>query len=102
MPKTERGPQVLPWVNNLTKAEAKRLLPYAQVAIYVMAGGSFVGRQYAEQPEHAYVDSRIPKRPYRLSQLEIARAHLVAIAKRAGYDPNNLPATPNFGNMGVF
>ena len=71
-----------------------------QVALYVMCGGGFLGRSFAEQPETAYVDRRTGKLPYSAKKIDTARAALVEEAKREGLDPKSLPAMPDFTNMG--
>jgi hypothetical protein len=71
-----------------------------QVAIYVMCGGGFLGRSFAEQPAGAYIDSSVGKRPYSVKKIEAARKALVEEVVKEGLDPNDLPVTPNFTNMG--
>jgi hypothetical protein len=92
---------VSPWVDSLTKREAKKLLPLCQVALFVMVGGGIGGESYACSPIDAYCDARLGQRRYKHREIETARLHLVAIAQRAGLDPNDLPKM-NLPNLGVF
>jgi hypothetical protein len=89
-----------PWTESLTKERALEILPRAQIAIYVMVGGGFVGRSYAEQPRSAYCDVRIGKRPYKFKDIEKAQVTLIALAERAGLDADSLPPMPDFSNLG--
>lgn len=81
-----------------------------QVALYVMVGGGMIGRSYTQQPEGAYVDSRVSKRPYAQRAIDQMQKMLVVMAQVAGYDPSgfnrdgkpNLPEMPNFHGAGVF
>lgn len=91
---------VMSWVGNLSKREARNLVPLMQIALFVMVRGGFLGRSYAEQPATAYTDARCGKLPYKAREVETARVHLVEVAKRAGYDPDHLPAMPSMRNMG--
>lgn len=73
-----------------------------QVVIYTAVGGGILGRLYAEQPKHAYIDPRVGKRPYSRKDIERMRLTLVAMAEAKGLDPCNLPPLPDFHNCGVF
>ncbi len=87
---------------NWTQEEASAQIPLLQIAIYVMVGGGFIGRMYAEQPADAYIDSRVGRRPYSIREINKARGALIAMAKKAGLDPSNLPKSPRWHNLGVF
>lgn len=87
---------------NWTEEEAKKQVPLLQIAIYVMVGGGMIGRSYAEQPETAYIDMRVGRRPYGIRDIFKAQAVLIAMAKRAGFDPNDMPKMPRWHNLGVF
>lgn len=90
------------WVENITKEKAIALVPRAQIAMFVMVGGGFLGRSYAEQPKTAYTDLRCGRLPYKSTDVKKAQVTLIALAERAGLDADSLPPIPNFGNMGVF
>ena len=72
-----------------------------QTAIYVAAGGGFVGKMYAENPADAYVDDRVST-PYSENQLENMRLVLVEFAKDKGLDPHKLPAMLDFHHCGIW
>ena len=84
----------------LTKRERLEQLKFAQVCIYTMVGGGFLGRSFAEQPANAYIDSRVRKRPYSATKIEKARKHLVLLATQCGLDAGNLPSMQFNCNMG--
>lgn len=73
-----------------------------QVAVYVMAGGGFLGRAAAEQPADFYIDSRVTRRPYPVADICRAVEVLATIAKANGLDPHNLPEMPRLHNLSVF
>ena len=73
-----------------------------QVAIFVAVGGGLIGNMFARNPKHAYIDSRVDKRPYNRKDIERMRLTLVAMAEVKGLDPSCLPPIPEFHNCGVF
>jgi hypothetical protein len=88
----------------------KQRIGLQQVALYVMVGGGMIGRSYVEQPQGAYVDARVGKRPYSMKEIAQAQRLLIIMAEVAGFDPQgfgsegkpNLPSMPNFHGAGVF
>ncbi len=84
----------------MDKKQALQQLPFMQVALYVMCGGGFVGRSFAEQPKSAYLDDRISKRPFKPNAIEAARLELVHVAEIAGLNPENLPTMALTSSMG--
>lgn len=73
-----------------------------QVAVYVMCGGGLIGKSAAEQPADFYIDDRASRRPYRKVQIYRAVRTLELLAQANGLDPRNMPAMPDFHNLGVF
>jgi hypothetical protein len=92
--------RIIPTFSAIEPEKARAMLPFAQVAIYVMVGGGFNGKHYAEQPATAYLDDRA-KGAYGRRDIEAARLSLINLAKVAGYDPKELPAMPEVPHMGV-
>lgn len=82
--------------------EFRRIVGSTQVAIYIMTGGGWIGRTYAEQPASAYTDARVGRLNYPAWQIENCRLALVVMSEVAGMDPENLPPMPNLFSMGVF
>jgi hypothetical protein len=76
-------------------------IPAMQVAVYVMCGGSLLGRMAAEQPADFYIDSRCGRLPYGRREIMQAVQVLVLAAGANGLDPHNMPEMPRFHNMGV-
>lgn len=77
-------------------------IPFMQVSIYTMCGGGILGRFAAEQPSDFYIDDRVGKLPYKKVEIYQAVKTLVTIAEMNGLDPHDMPAMPDFHNMGVF
>jgi len=73
-----------------------------QIAVYVMAGGGFLGRFAAEQPADFYIDDRCGRLPYGRKDIAQAVETLKTIAEAQGLDPHHLPAMPDFHGCGVF
>lgn len=73
-----------------------------QGAVYVMCGGSFLGRFASEQPADFYIDDRVARLPYKKKEIYQAVETLATIAKENGLDPHRLPAIPNFHNSDIF
>lgn len=73
-----------------------------QVAVYVMAGGGFIGSSAACQPHDFYIDARSGRLPYKnrlvLQAVKVLELHL----KVLGIDRGNIPAVPQFHNCGAF
>lgn len=72
-----------------------------QVALYVMAGGGFLGRFAAEQPADFYIDDRVGRLPYSRDEITQATATLATIAEAHGLNPHDLPKMPTFHNFGI-
>ena len=77
-------------------------LRYLQVAVFVAAGGGMIGLMYAEQPLHAYRDTRAGRAPYGSKATENIRQVLIVVAELLKLDPSALPPMPSFHNCGVF
>jgi len=83
--------QRVTWHRDMTLENFQAL----QIAAYVMTGGGFLGKLYAEQPGYAYLDSRVGRLPYSKTEIENVRQVLVAACHALGFDPNNAPAMPH-------
>lgn len=96
-------------VKRLSKSELEKSMQYwvkddiryLQVAIFVAAGGGFIGRMFAEKPAVAYIDTRVGRLPYSRTEIENMRMTLVAMAEAKGLDPRHLPKRPDFHSCGV-
>lgn len=73
-----------------------------QVVLYVAVGGGRIGKLFAENPEEAYIDSRVGRRPYSRKEIENIRQCLVELAIARGLNPRALPPMPDFHNCGVW
>jgi len=80
----------------------KETVAAMQVIVYVMCGGSLLGRFAAEQPKDFYIDDRCSRLPYPKRAIYQAVKALVQEAECVGIDPRNMPRIPDFHNCGVF
>jgi hypothetical protein len=80
----------------------KDSIPPLQTAVFVMAGGGYLGNFAAEQPGKFYIDDRVGKLPYTRKEIYQAVEVLKILAEENGLDPNHLPEKPSFHNMGIF
>lgn len=83
-------------------ADILRRLENAQVAVYVMCGGGYLGRFAAEQPADFYIDMRVGRLPYPKRVIEKAVLRLALLAQEAGLNPHDMPKMPDFDNLGHF
>lgn len=72
------------------RESVEREMRQLQTAVYVMAGGGFVGSSLATQPKNGYVDGRCSKRPYAIGKIKNVLAVLCIYAELLGYDPNSI------------
>ena len=77
------------------------IVPFHQVAVYVMCGGGFLGHFAAEQPADFYIDDRVGRLPFRRSEICYAVRTLAQIAKARGLNPHDLPPLPVLHSFGI-
>lgn len=90
------------YAKNRKQHATKDSLAHLQTAVYVMAGGGFLGQSAACQPASFYIDARCGKLPYPKRAILQAVQALVIEAGVLGVDPNNLPPIARWHNCGVF
>jgi hypothetical protein len=75
-----------------------------RTAVFVMCGGSLLGRMAASQPKEFYIDMRVGRLPYKRRTIEQAVKVLLAYLEVAGIDPRTLQdkGYSDFHNCGVF
>jgi len=83
-------------------ADRAREIGPLQVAVFVMAGGGFLGRMAAEQPADFYIDDRCEDLRYEAEEIEQAVEVLRITAQAQGLDPHKMPAMPEFHACGIF
>lgn len=67
------------------RRKAHEIFRATQLAVYVAAGGGFLGRFAAEQPSEFYIDDRVWGLPYKRQQIEQAVKVLEIMCHELGY-----------------
>jgi hypothetical protein len=77
------------------------IVPYHQIAIYVICGGGPIGLWAAENPADFYLDDRVGRLPYIRADIRRSVATLAKIAQARGFNPHDLPTMPILHSFGI-